>query len=80
MSGTFGHRPPFKILRVERIIGDEVSWRLFHCESGFWYGPTEPGETGEYRKERFTVDERFPHNSCSSNVSFWPQLAKAIAA
>ena len=70
-----GTRPPFKVLRVE---GSKPA-RLFHCESGFWYGPSEPSETGEYRKERFTVDEMFPRNSCSPNVSFWPELMKATS-
>lgn len=76
MSGMFGQRPSFKVLSIEK----HEEYRLFHCEAGSWYGPTGPDDVGEYRKERFVVDERYPGNAANSSVSWWSDLLKALAA
>lgn len=82
MSGLHPHKNPFKVLRTWNAPTREDGPAIRHVEyeADFWEGPgthDDPATQG-YRTSRATINAESPRNTCAPNVSFWPQLRKAL--
>lgn len=80
VPGAFGPKPAFKLLKTwrdERADGGKSALKIRYS-AGFWFGPLEPGEQGEYRAvvtEDRAINGRWLNTSPA--VSYYSQLPKA---